>query len=112
LRILHDHFAIDGRAIGTNLSRRSHDAPIDQGPVMSIARKGMSIAVPLGEQGAIAVIFDLVFPIVAMGRLIDQGRQKRGNEEPVPRAAPLAISGKDRIVQHDYRAPAQSVVFQ
>ena len=75
LLILHHHLTIKDGRLAAEFAGSLDDAAIGIGPVITVPGKGSDLAPIDDDQGAIAVVLDLVNPTGARGRF----RYKGGN---------------------------------
>lgn len=79
--VLHYYFAVDrSRVPAQRHAESKHHLAVLSGPVVAVTGKRAALAVIDYDQRPVAVIFDLVFPFLALWRGVHQCRQKRGDE--------------------------------
>src|SRR6478735_6406954 len=89
ITVLDDCLAIDDCRLAAKVSSCSEDGGIMVGPVVSVARENTRLTALYQCLGAIAVVCDLVNPMLALWRLIDRGSKLRLDQpEPCHHADP------------------------
>ena len=78
--VLDDHLAIDQGGLAGQLAAGIDHPLIGPRPVIAVAGEGADLAAIDDDQGAIAVILDLVNPALPGRRLRDEGREFRLDE--------------------------------
>ena len=73
--VLDDHLAIDQGRLAGQPAAGVDNPPVGPRPVIAVAGEGSDLAAIDDDQGAVAIIFDLVNPALSGGRLRDEGRE-------------------------------------
>lgn len=75
------HLAVDQRGSAGKDAGDVEDGAVEVAPVVAAARKRAPVVALERELGPVAVIFELVNPLGALGRFLDEGRH-HGFDEP------------------------------
>jgi hypothetical protein len=78
--VLDDHLAIDQGRFAGQPGAGIDNPLIGPRPVIAVAGEGSDLATIDDDQGAIAIVLDLVNPALPAGRLRDEGREFRLDE--------------------------------
>ena len=78
--VLHNGLTINDCRLAAEVGSSADDAGIAVAPIMSIPAKDTHLAALNHHLRAIAIVFDFVNPVLALGRLIDRG-SKLGLDE-------------------------------
>ena len=92
-----DDLAVEEGAADVELAQAFGDGGKLRRPVLAGARENPAAAAGNGSDGTVAVVFDLVQPLPALGRPRHERGELRGDEAGQPRslafAVPLGVSG-------------------